>query len=74
MIDAALRPIQATLAIAVLYGEMVALQSWGQHGFDGKYLCAEHGGPTADGDPFELTGRTGASAWESWTVARGKEP
>jgi hypothetical protein len=71
MITAAVAPLEMQLAAAVSYGDLIALQSSGDRDREPRFLCAEHGGPEKDGEPFELTGRTGVSVWESWQVARG---
>lgn len=79
MIDAALAPILSALSDAVMYGGSVALKSSGSHGqtgvFDheGKYLCADKGGPENSGDLFKLTGRNYVDVNESWTIDRGKD-
>ena len=75
MIAAALAPVYALLAECVAYGAGVALQAHGEESGpgarEGKYLCAEDGGPTQEGAPFRLTGRSEVAPWETWTVTRG---
>jgi hypothetical protein len=69
----ALGPVWEALGQKVAYGEKIALQASGKDGQnDGKVLCAEEGGPTVDGEPFDLTGRAETGPWESWLVLRGR--
>lgn len=74
MIDAALAPILTALAKTVMYGNPVALKSSGSETEDGRYLCADDGGPDEDGKLFKLTGRSYIDVNETWTLDRGKTP
>lgn len=71
LIDAALAPVLAQLAVTVTYGDLVALQSSGTHTHEGSFLTAEQGGPEDEGEAFVLTGHSDVEVWESWTIARG---
>lgn len=62
--------IDASLEGVVRYGEGVALKSSGQGTKEGMFLCAEHGGPEKEWDPFELTGKKEIGPWETWIISR----
>lgn len=67
MINDALRDV-------VQYGASIALQAAGdpKNGKEGKYVCAEQGGPREDNKLFKLTSRSSVGIWESWKLFRGK--
>jgi hypothetical protein len=66
LIDAAIKPLQEELDDCFRPGHAVALQASG-----GMHLCAEQGGPPAEGQLFVLTGKTMVSVWESFTLKKG---
>jgi hypothetical protein len=66
LIDAAIKPLQEELDDCFRPGHAVALQASG-----GMHLCAEQGGPPAEGQLFVLTGKTMVSVWETFTLKKG---
>lgn len=84
LVQAALEPVQAqvealtaqvaTLQEAVTVLDQAAIKAGNRLALmaaSGLVLCAYEGGPTRDGDPFNLIGRTAVGEWESFTVQRG---
>lgn len=65
-INTTLELMQDTLATAVTYGQPVALRAHA-----GKLMCAAEGGPTVEGEAFDLEARSSAGVWESFLIERG---
>jgi hypothetical protein len=72
MIDNALVPVFEQLVKTVMFGQVIALKSSGNETEQGRYLCADDGGPDADGKLFKLTGRSYIDVNETWTLDKGK--
>lgn len=66
--------IAAALVETFKVSDPIAIRSFGNLAYEGKYLCAEQGGPPVDGQPFVLTARSKIEQWETWILVRGVMP
>jgi hypothetical protein len=71
MIETAVDALHATLVpeinAAIPWGAQVALRAAG-----GQVLCATHGGPSVEGQPFTFESRTTVGPDESFVTERGR--
>ena len=61
-----IRQLEDALKDAFRPGDLLALQS-----SNGLFICAEQGGPSAEGREYILTGKDAVSVWESFTAHKG---